>query len=144
MHVGFTGTRHGMTDAQRTAVTAILGEIGELVAHHGDCVGADGEFHDLCRARSGASIVIHPGPATDADHAGKVGDERREPMNHMKRNKTIVTESAVVIATPFEDVEQEFGGTWKTIGMARKAKRALAIVLRDGTVIRERWDLAKP
>lgn len=130
-----------MTDAQRVAVAAILDEVGVTVAHHGDCIGADAEFHDLARARSGSLIVIHPGPATDADHAGKTGDERREPMNHMKRNKTIVTESTVVIATPFEDVEQEFGGTWKTIGMARKAKRPLAIVMRDGTVNRERWEV---
>ncbi|HEV7559639.1 MAG TPA: hypothetical protein VGO00_29385 [Kofleriaceae bacterium] len=130
-----------MTDAQRVAVAAILDEVAVTVAHHGDCVGADGEFHDLARARPGSFIVIHPGPTTDADHAGKTADERREPMNHMKRNKTIVAESNFVIATPFEDVEQEFGGTWKTIGMARKAKRPLAIVMRDGTVTRERWEL---
>jgi hypothetical protein len=142
--LGFTGTRHGMTAAQRAAVVELLDELAPatgFVAHHGDCVGADAEFHDLCRERPSSFIVIHPGPITDLEHqAHRVGDERREPLPHMRRNKNIVLASDVIIATPFEDLEQEYGGTWRTIGMARKAKRQLAIVWRHGRIIREGAD----
>ncbi len=57
----------------------------------------------------------------------------------MRRNADIVNESTVMIAAPFEDVEQTSGGTWRTIGMARKKLRPLVIVWRDGHVTRERW-----
>jgi hypothetical protein len=52
-HIGFTGTRHGMTPAQRHAVSQLIAELAAgaaFTAHHGDCVGADAEFHDLCRS----------------------------------------------------------------------------------------------
>jgi len=146
VHVGFTGTRHGMTEPQRAAVMALLRELaahGPLVGHHGDCIGSDGEFHDLCRELHGR-VVIHPGPDTDPDHAGKVADERVEALTHMKRNKQLVLAATAVIATPFEMTEQELGGTWKTIGMARKARRPLAIVFRDGSVTLEGWTYTRP
>ncbi len=57
----------------------------------------------------------------------------------MRRNADIVRESNIMIAAPFEETEQERGGTWRTIGMARKAKKPLAIVWRDGRVEKERW-----
>jgi len=57
----------------------------------------------------------------------------------MKRNRAIVDISTVMIATPFEDTEQKFGGTWKTIGMARKVSRPLAIVFRSGNARLEAW-----
>jgi hypothetical protein len=141
--IGFTGTRHGMTAAQREAVARLLDELAPaaFVGHHGDCVGADAEFHALCRTRPGSVLVIHPGPVSDREHqAGCLGDDLREALPHMRRNKNIVLASTVMIAAPFEDAEQDYGGTWKTIGMARKARRPLAILQRSGRVIRERWE----
>lgn len=142
--IGFTGTRNGMTPAQRLAVIAVVQEVtrgAAFVAHHGDCVGADAEFHDLCRMEPLSAIVVHPGPLEDLpNQAGRVGDSRRESAPHMRRNKNIVMASMVMIAAPFEPVEQTQGGTWRTIEMARKAKRPLAIVWRDGAVARERWE----
>lgn len=142
--LGFTGTRHGMTPQQRATVTAIVQEVaqgGEFVAHHGDCVGADAEFHDLCRTEPCSMIVVHPGPLDDLpNQAGRVGDSRHEPLTHMRRNKNIVMTSTVMIAAPLERIEQAHGGTWRTIEMARKAKRPLAIAWHDGGVTRERWE----
>lgn len=142
--IGFTGTRHGMTPSQRSAVTAIVQEVARgagFVAHHGDCVGADAEFHDLCRMEPLSVIVVHPGPLDDLPgQAGRIGDSRREPLSHMRRNKNIVMVSTVMIAAPFEMTEQAHGGTWRTIEMARRAKRPLAIIWRDGAVAKEKWD----
>src|SRR5262245_38799399 len=80
--IGFTGTRHGMTPSQRLAVTAVVHEVAHdsgFVAHHGDCVGADAEFHDLCRVEPLSTIVVHPGPLEDLpNQSGRIGDSRRE------------------------------------------------------------------
>jgi hypothetical protein len=58
--VGFTGTSCGMTEFQREAVAAALREVGDVgEAHHGDCLGADAEFHALC-GELGTPVVIHP------------------------------------------------------------------------------------
>lgn len=145
--IGFTGTRHGMTPLQRAGVAAILQQVAgadAFIAHHGDCVGADAEFHDLCRQMPQSFIVVHPGPLDDLpNQAGRVGDERRLPMPHMRRNKYIVMASTVMIAAPFELTQQEHGGTWRTIEMARTAKRPLVIVSPEGATATERWDLQR-
>ena len=75
---------------------------------------------------------MHP-PVDDADRARCDHDELREPLTHMKRNKAIVTEAQLMMAVPRDMTEQEYGGTWKTVGMARKQKKALVIVFPDGT-----------
>lgn len=61
----------------------------------------------------------------------------------MRRNKNIVMASTVMIAAPFELTQQEHGGTWRTIEMARTAKRPLAIVSPEGAMETERWDLQR-
>jgi len=40
---------------------------------------------------------------------------------------------SLMLAAPRDMTEQEHGGTWKTIGMARKAKKPLVIVFPDGS-----------
>ena len=49
--VGFTGTRKGMTTAQRiTLQNILLGTMigaDELTIHHGDCAGVDAEVHAI-------------------------------------------------------------------------------------------------
>lgn len=134
----------GWITSQRLAVVTVVQEVargGAFVAHHGDCVGADAEFHDLCRAEPLSNIVVHPGPLEDLpNQAGCTGDLRRENEPHMRRNKNIVMASTVMIAAPLEPAEQARGGTWRTIEMAQKAKRPLAITWRDGAVTRENWE----
>ena len=136
-----------MTPLQRAGVAAILQQVagaGGFVAHHGDCVGADAEFHDLCRLLPKSYIIVHPGPLEDLpNQAGRVGDERRAHLPHMRRNKNVVIAATVMIAAPFELTQQEHGGTWRTIDMARTAKRPLAIVSPDGAAAKERWDLQR-
>ncbi len=144
-HIGFTGTRHGMTVEQRAEVALLVkmfaGMSGgwRLVCHHGDCIGADSEFHDIARGVD-ALIELHPGPLDDHQRqAQRWGDVRHTAQPHMRRNRIIVLASDVMIATPFEADEQLRGGTWSTIRMARVAKRPLAIVWPNGTHNKERW-----
>lgn len=133
IHVGFTGTRFGATDVQCAAMRRVLEELAsqDVTAHHGDCVGSDAQFHAIARALRWR-VVIHP-PVDDTDRAHCQGDDAVPPLTHMKRNKAIVTAATLMLATPYDMTEQELGGTWKTIRMARKAKRPLVIVFPDGT-----------
>ena len=136
IHAGFTGTRHGMTAAQLDAVIDLMRELFKLdhvTAHHGDCVGADAEFHDVVNRVSFETsvpsfVVVHP-PVDDSLRAFCVASEWRTPKNHFARNRDIVFDSDVMIGTPFEPVHQVRGGTWYTVDFAKKQRRPLALVL---------------
>lgn len=137
-HLGFTGTRHGMTGAQLDAVTGLVDQmagLGPIVAHHGMCIGADAEFHAVCRRWTDARIVGHPGPNDDLARRAQVEvDEQRPGKPHHARNRDIVTESWLVIGAPREMAENRFGGTWGTVRTARDLERPLALVLPDGRI----------
>lgn len=146
--IGFTGTRRGMSPGQFHMVRELihLASIDRpFRAHHGDCVGADLEFDDICGTFCGRGLVtVHPGPVGVLS-AGCRGVERLKPMSHMKRNRAIVAASSVMIAAPFEPEPQPRGGTWSTIAMARSALKAdelreLYVVGRDGSLLdHARW-----
>jgi hypothetical protein len=137
IHIGFTGTRHGMTDAQRRGVDqafcdAIGGDVHlRVVAHHGDCTGADAQFHIIAE-QYGAMTVGHI-PNEDKWRAFAQSDSTLEPLPYLQRNEAIVEESTHMIAAPAEMTEQQRGGTWATIRMARRAKKPLIIVYPDGS-----------
>lgn len=135
MKTGFTGTQRGMTTAQWQVVgTFLRNSHGKL--HHGDCVGADAEAHDIA-LKLGLEIVIHP-PLYDTKRAFCSGyHEIRMPKPYLSRNKDIVLETEQLIAAPGEEEEQVRSGTWSTVRYARSLKRAISIVLPDGRTIVE-------
>jgi hypothetical protein len=160
VHIGFTGTRHGMTSAQLDALITILSEevpsADDWIAHHGDCIGADAQFHQLvrkyddtawdanypecCRNPTPHSVIVvgHP-PIDDSRRAFCDFDALHDPRPFMERNRAIVEASDLMIATPREASEQPRGGTWGTIRIARTRGKPLALLLPDGTICRERW-----
>ena len=136
MHVGFTGTRYGMTVKQREQVTALVHDLtsGPLTFHHGDCVGADAEFHRIA-LDNGGRVVIHP-PIDKAHRAFcKPADEWRMACTHLARNRAIVIEATVMIATPYEMDRQMRGGTWYTIDRAERAGKPLVVVQPNGVLV---------
>lgn len=131
--LGITGTRNGMSDKQKLVVKLIAGFLLPDEAHHGDCVGADSEFHDIIREVCNAIIVVHP-PINKSHVANKMGDFTMPDKEYMKRNKDIVNESDIMLATPFEFEERGRGsGTWAAIRYTRKVHKPLVIVWPDGT-----------
>ena len=127
--VGFTGTRQGLTRDQRQALMELLE--GAIEAHHGDCIGADAEFHQLALL-AGVPIVIHP-PEDNKQRAFCVGENvtMRRPKPYLVRNRDIVLAATIVAATPKESVEPKPGrgqGTWSTIRFARKIGRELRVI----------------
>ena len=146
MNIGFSGTRFGMSDVQKTAVKQVLADAIEwhkfstrgfsaVVVHHGDCVGADDEFHHIARSLGVDKVVIHP-PDKDEHRAFCEGDESRSPAPHLVRNANIVSEAHLVITAPPTDQEQIRGGTWSTTRLARSQSKLWRVVLPSGLLVR--------
>jgi hypothetical protein len=138
VRVGFTGTRDGMTNAQREALSSILGEWADSSSefHHGCCVGADAEAHRIHRERSKAPIIGWTGPNDEqrgvADH--QLDEVRPRQSSFFARNRSIVNAVDVMIATPRYMWEEDKGGTWYTIRYARKVGRTIYVAWPDGSV----------
>ena len=134
MVVGFTGTQEGMTKAQIKTVLSLLKMLRPIKAHHGDCEGADAEFHMLC-CELRIPITVHP-PDNDRKRAFcKRYAEIREPLPYLERNNNIARACDLLIATPKEFDEQLRGsGTWATVRRGRKFKRVVSIVMPNGLI----------
>lgn len=142
IHLGFTGTRHGLSQHQGRKVADLVDSLGaDVIAHHGCCVGADEDFHAICRERR-LRVIGHPGPGwPDGELCARVVcDETLDPQPYMVRNTAIVVASQAMIAAPLEAQPRLRGGTWATIRMARAALKAyqlqtLYVVGRDGQLL---------
>ena len=135
MRIGFTGTQRGMTDAQRTALKTVLTERGATVLHHGDCIGADAQAHEIAVSMS-CEIVIHP-PIVETKRAWKHAARTHRPKSYLARNKDIVRDTEMLVAMPGENMEQIRSGTWSTVRFARKMGRPVWVILPSGEVCRE-------
>lgn len=130
MKIGFTGTKEGMSQKQKDAFVAILQERCVKEFHHGDCLGADADAHNLVRQHfPDVYIVIHP-PTYAYLQAHKEGDYIHEPKPYLDRNKDIVNDTEYLIAAPKENEEVLRSGTWATIRQARRTNKPHSILER--------------
>lgn len=141
IRVGFTGTQQGMTDEQKARVDLLLAELTHdaVEFHHGDCVGADEEAHDIADNHS-VDIVIHP-PDNDSKRAFCTGGEVMEPKPYLERNRAIVDATSILIACP-NGSERMRSGTWATVRYARtkiyaRGNQLTYIVTPSGEIKRE-------
>lgn len=134
MKLGFTGTRRGMTPAQREAFRKMVLDLQPTEFHHGDCVGADAEAHD-CVAELVPSCkrVVHP-PVAHENRAHRTGDETREPKTQLARNRDIVGDTDLLVGASVSDAPLATGGTWYTIGYAKKRGKPAKVLWPDGRV----------
>ena len=132
VRMGFTGTQLGMTRAQKSEVARVLVNAKATEVHHGDCIGADAEFHDIVRmVDPKIKIHVHP-PAEDKKRAFKRGDVLYPAKPYLERNHDIVDACEILIATPAQKNEVLRSGTWATIRYARKIKRSTIIITPNG------------
>lgn len=134
MILGFTGTRHGMTDWQKVMLRWLLIKFDGIDFHHGDCIDADSEAHDIAM-ECGYCPIIHP-PTNPALRAWrKVPPHLMRPKRpYTTRNRNIVDAAQVVIAAPAEMLERN-GGTWSTVRYTRRVGKPLHVILPDGSVV---------
>lgn len=116
--IGFTGTREGMNDFQKERILSTLEKLKPAEVHHGDCVGADAEFHDIANSLN-IKIVIHP-PLDDKLRAFKESHFILESKDYLDRNQDIVYASWLLIATPKENRVVKRSGTWSTYRFAQQ------------------------
>lgn len=127
MHVGFTGTQQGLTLEQRVELARVLYAYTDgTVFHHGDCIGADDEAHDIARD-AGYDIEIHP-PINDYKRAWRRGGILHEPKEYLDRNHDIVDACDVLIAAPAQVEEVMRSGTWATVRYARKLGKPVVMI----------------
>lgn len=131
--VGFTGTQRGMAEQQMLAFRRLLFLFEWKVFHHGDCIGADAQAHEIAVER-GMTTVAHP-PEIDTKRAWVLADATRMARSYLDRNRDIVDETSYLIATPGEFEEQLRSGTWATVRYARSLKRCIWLVFPDGSVL---------
>jgi hypothetical protein len=126
--IGFTGTREGMSQAQKDALHLAL--VGATEFHHGDCIGADAEADVIARC-VGVHVVIHP-PSDPKLRAFcyQPGDGIWATDSYLNRDWDIVRVTDCLIAAPLTESETPRSGTWATVRMAREADRPIAILAR--------------
>lgn len=134
MIVGYTGSREGMTAKQKQAVRLYLFNADE--GHHGDCIGGDAEFHEIC-IELDIPVVIHP-PTDPKLRAWCEGALRvEEELPYLERNMAIVKACEVFLGTPKERIEPEPArgqGTWSAIRHARRVGRKHYVIYPDGSM----------
>lgn len=142
IHVGFTGTRKGMTEAQYNAVHEVVVQLidifGPISVHHGACVGADAEFHAMCSGM-GLNIkqIYQHVPRDTSLRADLTGGIYELPLPYDERNQAIVDDSHLMIAAPLEEQPQARGGTWQTVRFARTKGNLWRIVFPSGVTVKD-------
>ena len=124
IHIGFTGTRKGMSKSQKMRLSELLTEIKSknysINFHHGACKGADSEA-DLIARNFGCKMYIHPSNDRNTRiHCEESGDIVFNPKPPLVRDQDIVNVIEMLIAAPFTDKEIMRSGTWTTVRYARK------------------------
>lgn len=129
MKIGFTGTRDGMSEKQKQLLESLLTVYPWIEFHHGDCLGADAEAHDLA-AKFERVIIIHP-PTNSALRAFKNAENAIlcEERPYKERNQLIVMQCNMLIAAP-RTSEMTRSGTWQTVQHARAVNKPILILDR--------------
>jgi predicted Rossmann fold nucleotide-binding protein DprA/Smf involved in DNA uptake len=133
MRIGFTGTQKGMNSTQRENLAYLLRNAsGKNEFHHGDCIGADAEAHELA-LDNGIAVILHP-PENSTRREFCQGHVHEEaPKPYIERNHDIVDACEVLVATPSGE-EVQRSGTWATIRYAKRIGRKCIILYPNGKV----------
>ena len=143
MHIGFTGTRQGMTEAQFDQVAKLLKTLlseEPCSFHFGMCIGADCEAAELAY-ELGCTIIAHPGYySKNPSWRGSRGNFQHnhiilEEKPFLIRDQDIVDASTVLVATPAQSTEIRRSGTWTTVRYGCKKGIIVIIVNPDGSLV---------
>lgn len=148
MKLGFTGTREGISAAQKEWLRQFVRNNADYIdeVHHGDCVGGDNEFDDIVReiASCVTSVIVHPSNVEKlrayvdckSSRAGRpmLKTVMLEPRPPILRDCVIVEEVDVLIVMPKGKEPQRHSGTWFTYRYAKKKEKIVYLVFQDGSL----------
>ena len=120
-----------MSQQQKDFFIAVM-RMHEGAFHHGDCIGADAEAHDMIMGELPYVVHIHP-PLDPKMRAWKQGHELHPQKHYYERNKDIVGQSHYCLFFPIRR-QPETGGTWYTINYAKSINRQFTVCLPNGTL----------
>lgn len=153
--VGFTGTRQGMTADQLAELRKRLSRSTDgggtdwrmfSQFHHGDCVGADEEAHDMMRVLRSrywplrVDIHIHP----PKDFRWRAHCDARMAYNellttrvwdeedYLVRDRRIVDSTDILIGCPAGFDLRSHGGTTYTVKYALSTGKPVVVIWPDG------------
>lgn len=141
MTVSFSGTRSGMTAAQKEAVLRLLQELLPDTARAGMCLGSDDDFVNLCHGLvPRPQIIGHPGVSAkggpnDLRSYNPHYDAILAERTHFARNRDLTDLGDVLIATPYQSERQSSGGTWYTVSQMEKRAKRTYVVKPDGSLL---------
>lgn len=136
LKLGFTGTQEGMTARQLKLLERNLHrwmkKYTHLEVHHGDCIGADAEFHEYSTELwypGQVRVVLHPPTiTTKRAYCSFEKQTEEEPLPFLDRNRAIVDSVDGMLAGPRTVEEELRSGTWATVRYARKTETPLIIL----------------
>ena len=139
--VGFTGSREGLTEAQRQSLRQWLREHPPTEVRHGACIGTDAEFSCAvvdCIPIGGEPPyeVAHPSNLKGTQWKECWADEIRKPLPPLDRNRNIVDAVDVLLVGP-KGPEELRSGTWSCVRYARKSGKRIVIFWPNGEVTEE-------
>jgi len=135
MKIGFTGSRVGLTKAQKQTLLERLQETAsDSEFLHGGCIGADEQAAGMA-GNLGYILIEFP---SDLPHMRTrlISHETRSPRKPLARNDDIIRECELLFACPKETEEPKPApgqGTWSTVRHARRFNRATIIIWPDGS-----------
>jgi len=143
--IGITGSRKGLSEAQKKAFLLALSDHSKVEIHHGDCLGVDDGIHKVLFEEKLENpkeirIVIHP-PSDPKQRAfcnekysGRdILIHSLKSEEYLLRNQAIVDQCEELWAFP-DGPEKLRSGTWATIRYARKTKKLVKIFEKDGAI----------
>lgn len=133
IRIGMTGSRDGMTDEAKSWLNSYIKSTNNIEnVHHGDCVGADTDFHNIA-LEHGLSIHIHPPKYSSNREFNKDYDKIYGEKDYLKRNRDIVNDTDLLLGFPNGYTNVLRSGTWSTIRYAKKVGKHVIIVYPDGS-----------
>ena len=133
MILSCTGTRDGAKPDALDSFRAWLQDLDSHIeeAHHGDCLGADTQFHYIMEK---LNVPVHIHPCTIKSQRGYSRGAKVYPVAPpLVRNRSMVDLCDYLVAFPSTMEEVNRSGTWATIRYARREGRPGTIFWPDGT-----------
>lgn len=131
--IGFTGTRKGMSLAQKDQLVNILRyycSIRKVNFRHGACCGADIEADQIAR-NLGCKMFIQPSNHVKTRvHCEEPDDIVFPEKPPLIRDKDIVWNCMTLLAAPKSNKEELRSGTWTTVRYARKLNKDIVMLIR--------------